>query len=449
MDEPLVDEKGQDSGAGQKKKARAILILAVVLGVVYAYNVFFSSPPGDQVTEKTAGGETPTGPGRDSETAGEAPTSGAIDIEKDGERAYVLEFDKRLAQQTQTIERIAEETKKTQARLEERLSEMQNDLDKKIGILVEEQTTAEDDRQRNIRYGPGGLPVPGDQISGPVGGERKAAPSQIEYVSFGRSQTGDAGKPFQPIKDAKETIDGGLKTPETKPIGSQARQEQERREKEARRKIDVPAGAYANVTLLHAVDCPVGDKLAVPVVLPVMSSIRGPNGDIVDLGHAHLLGKCVGLANTERGRISVERISYVGADGKQQNVKVTGYIVDRRDSGQDVAGYYESKEGEALAKAALANAIAAMGKLSILTESTTGVSTMTGAATSTLTGDVGKAAVGAALGGAAERTSQYYQSQLERLIPIVHVEPALPLNFVSTDPFEVDDPSQDYVNENL
>jgi len=450
MEEPPVDEKQTATPNDQKKKAKMLIIGMAILGAVYAYNVISSRSTKTKEPEAPVQAAAPldgSSPGPTETSAldpGKEPAKG-IDIEKGDTRAYVLEFDKRLTQMSQTQSKMLDDIKENQNKLEQKLQAMDNAIDKKIGILVEEQTKAIDDTARNLRYGPGGLPAPGDKITGPVGvapGDKKPAKSQIEYVSFGQPAGTQGGKPFQPIQDAKDALGGKLKTPETKPIGSQARSDADRAKAAAKKKIDVPSAAYAHVTMLHAVDCPVGDNLAVPVVLPIMGAIRGPNGDIVDLGNAHLQGKCVGLANTERGRITIEKISYVGSDGKQQFIKVEGYVVDRRDSGQDVKGFYDSKAGSAVAKAALTNAIAALGKLAVLSESTASVAPGTGAVTSTVTGSIGKAALGAALSGAADRTAMYFQAQLERIIPLVHVEAALPLDFVSTAPFEVDDPDE-------
>lgn len=445
MEEPPVDEK-QASQKEQSKKAKLLIIGVVVLGSLYAYNAINSRGTKTQLPDKREQVSPPVeaissdSAAANSADAGKEPAKG-IDIEKGDTRAYVLEFDKRLTQMSQTQSKMIDDIKENQSNLERKLQDMNNAIDKKIGILVEEQTKSIDDNARNLRYGPGGLPAPGDQLTGPIGGatgDKKQAKSQIEYVSFGQGGT-QTGKPFQPVQDAKDALAEKFKTPETKLASNQAIQESSGVKAVSKKKIGVPAAAYAHVTMLHAVNCPIGDNLAVPVVLPIMGAIRGPNGNIVDLGNAHLQGKCVGLANSERGRITIEKISYVGADGKQQFVKVEGYVVDRRDSDQDVKGYYDSKAGSAIAKAALTNAIAALGKLAVLAESTTSVSSATGAVTSNVTGNIGKAAIGASISGAADRTAMYFQGQLERIIPFVHIEAALPLDFVSTAPFEVED----------
>jgi hypothetical protein len=443
---------GDGTGSKNPGKIPRKLIFVGVLVVVVAFaaNIYLSKTPSPSETtdathntdsrSTTVSNSQNVPPPADESSNG---TKSGIDLEKTDDKAFKIDFDRRLAMNNQALAKLQEELNALGNKQEQGIKKLNDDLTQRLGVLLENQTKTLDQRQHDIRYGPSaGIPgttsgegaTPGGLPPPP--GESAPVRSPIDYEVYGTAPTKDKDKPFQPFSDAAAAVRDRM-SPEPLPIDKKA---QAARESVKKKSIGVPSSSYAHVTLLHGVDCPIGNNLSVPVVLPIMGKIRGPNGDIVDLGAAHLQGKCVGMSNTDRGRIVVEAISYVGADSKGQFVKTEGYIVDRRDSNQDVKGFYDSKEGTALAKSALSNAIGALGQLAILSQSTQTTSAVTGGTTTVLNGgQVGAAAMGAAISGAANRTSNYYAAQLEKLVPIVHLEAGVPLDFVNTIPFEVSD----------
>jgi hypothetical protein len=448
---PLI---GGDDG-GRKppnpKLVRGVLAIAALLLVVYLYNVF-STPDKPAPREKPA-----------AEQSEKDKKDGRIDVATTPKESYAVpELDKRVTATTNEVQKLADVMRQFRESVDTKVGSLENKFDKRLGEMSEKITSFTYDTQEAVRRHAvaSGVPLPtlpGGTVlapgaSGslpPLGGGMGGGVSPISYVHFGTPL--GAAAPSKDILDiGKDTKDQlgkvadatDKKLRDAAGVGAAA-------VKPKTRKVTLPSASYVHVTNLHGVDCPANSKeQSVVVILPVQGVWKGPNGETHDLGAAHLQAHCVGLENkvegdTSRARITPTKLSYVGVDGTPQYITVSGYIVDRRDSSADVKGIYESRKGEVLAKSAAAAGIAAIGQISAAGEYTNVVGSSAGTVASTLTGNAGKAALGAAVGSAAERAANIYLQNVEALVPVVHLDGNLPLTFVTTSPFSVDFPTED------
>jgi len=211
--------------------------------------------------------------------------------------------------------------------------------------------------------------------------------------------------------------------------------------------LDVPAGSFAQITNLHGVDCPIGGSSAVsqqddlfsntPVTLQVRSIFKGPLRAQIDFKNAHLIGVCVGLRNTKRARIKIERFSYYDEYGKQQFIPINGYVNDGDDHSQDVSGTLISTPAKDVALLALSDFIAAVGSFTSQTESSTVTSAITGTATTDFTGDKARALFGAGIQNSANRTSQILAQQVAASIDVIHIDAGRKMEMFISGPFTV------------
>lgn len=434
-----------EPGQGGKKPpnpklVRAVFIGLIVAGILLAWSKFSDDEPKEKRAE----------PAKKEDSVARRP---AIDVQGVSKEGYAVEIEKRVTEMSQTMNKFVTNVEGFKQEVTGKLSEMNNRIDQKYGELADKisNTLYESDKAMRRGASAAGTPLPPPLMGSPLAPSTSAAGagvSPIAYVSFGGAAAPPPSKDLFNIgKDAKEVIDKTVEKQDanlrqaagiTAPAVVAAPKT---------RKEEIAAGTRVHVTNLHAADCPTGSQ-SVPIVLPATSELRGPNGNTIDLGAPHFIAKCVGLenkvdGNKSRARILVERLSYVGSDGKVQTVKVEGYIVDRRDSAQDIEGIYESKQGEALAKSAAAAGIAAIGNLTSSAEFTSIAGAGAGTTTSSLTGSPGKAALGAAVGAAAERVANFYLAQVEARVPIVHIDAALPMTVMLTTPFTIEVPRED------
>lgn len=437
-----------DAGQGGKKPPnpklmRAIFIALVVGGILFAWSKFSEDEPKQKRTEST----------KKEETSARKP---AIDVQGVSKEGYAVELEKRVTEMSQTMNKVVTGIEGFKEEVKGRLSEMNNRIDQKYGELADKITNTVYETDKAVRRGAAatGGPLPPPILGSPLapgvsstGGGGGVSP--ITYLSFDNRPSAPPSKDlFSVGDDAKKVVDKAVENTDEKLRKVASTTAPAVASAPKTRTIEIAAGTRVHVTNLHAADCPTGNQ-SVPIVLPVTSDLRGPNGTVVDLGAPHFIAKCIGLENKvdggkSRARILVERLSYADKDGNVETVdKLGGYIVDRRDSAQDIEGIYESKQGEALAKSAAAAGIAAIGNLTSSAEFTNIAGAGAGTTTSSLTGNPGKAALGAAVGAASERVAAFYLAQVEARVPIVHIDAAIPMTVMLTNPLKIKVPLED------
>jgi conjugal transfer pilus assembly protein TraB len=109
-------------------------------------------------------------------------------------------------------------------------------------------------------------------------------------------------------------------------------------EKKQDRIAHVPAGTFAEGTLLTGILAPVGGD-ALPVLIKLDALAVGPNRSRLPLKDAFLVGKATGDANSSRAIVQLHLLSYVGPDGRTIERKVNGWVVDA-DGMQGLKGEY-------------------------------------------------------------------------------------------------------------
>lgn len=209
--------------------------------------------------------------------------------------------------------------------------------------------------------------------------------------------------------------------------------------------LEIGKGSFARAKLLHGIDCPVGGTGVVtdlfshvPVTAIVTGKFIGPNGDVVDIGHAEFQGVCVGQRTTERARIKIESLSYVDEEGKQQDISVNGYINDGSDNSIDVPGFLISTRTDDLIKTASLAGLSTMAAALSGAQFTQTASAAAGTSTSTMTGDVGTSVAASGLAGVLERVATLTAAELEASVDIIRVSAGREIIFYSLEPIKVD-----------
>ena len=127
-------------------------------------------------------------------------------------------------------------------------------------------------------------------------------------------------------------------------------------------------------------------------------------------------------------RVTVQTLSYVGADGKSISVDAKGYVQDRRDSRADVLGFLDSTRGSQIGLAVVADALQAVGGLTTQKEFDTTRNT-DGSASSSFTGSVTKATAGALLSGGAGRMGKMIAEDAATYVDVVIIQAGAPVYF--------------------
>jgi len=184
------------------------------------------------------------------------------------------------------------------------------------------------------------------------------------------------------------------------------------------RSVHIPAGSFAEATLLTGVYAPTnGDPL--PVLLRLDAALVGPNRTRLSLPRSLLVGKAVGDANSRRATIQVDSLSLATADGRSVDLKANGWVVDD-DGIQGLRGRYVWRVDEIAGLAAATGGLSAASDALSARETTAAVTPL-GGTTSSVTGDPLKLAEFRALGGASAKISEMFAERLKEVVPAIHV----------------------------
>lgn len=184
------------------------------------------------------------------------------------------------------------------------------------------------------------------------------------------------------------------------------------------RTVHIPAGSFAEATLLTGVFAPTGGE-PLPVLLRLDAALIGPNSTRLRLPDALLVGKAVGDANSRRATVQIETISVATQSGRVHDVKTNGWVVDD-DGLQGLRGTYVWRADEIVTLAAATGALSAGADALAARELTTSVTPL-GGVTSAVTGDAERLAAYRALGGASSRLSEVIAERLKEVVPAIHV----------------------------
>lgn len=198
-------------------------------------------------------------------------------------------------------------------------------------------------------------------------------------------------------------------------------------------KIYIPSGSFMRAVLLGGLDAPTGGQAQNnpwPVLLRVQDNAFLPNRYRAKVKECFLLGSGYGDISSERAYIRLESISCVLNSGEVVDTQAKGYVVGE-DGKAGMRGRLVSKQGQVLANALMTGIISGIGQG--IQQSATNYSTSPLGTVGTVEpGKQFQAGIGAGIGKALDRLSQYYITLAEKLFPIIEVDAGRVVDVVLT-----------------
>ena len=199
--------------------------------------------------------------------------------------------------------------------------------------------------------------------------------------------------------------------------------------KEKERYAYLPLGSFVKCTLLTGVFAPTNESNPLPVLISVDEAFYGPNNTRIPLKGAFAIGKAIGDVVSKRAIIQIVSLSMALPDGKVfEHEGNLGYLAGE-DGHLGIEGTVIYNTGRQLGLNFLSGFLA--GGAEALSQAET--STVTGAYGQTsrnVTGDTGRYAMFSGLANSAQGMSNYYQKQLNTMIPAVKIEAGKKVIFV-------------------
>ena len=199
--------------------------------------------------------------------------------------------------------------------------------------------------------------------------------------------------------------------------------------KEKERYAYLPLGSFVKCTLLTGVFAPTNESNPLPVLISVDEAFYGPNNTRIPLKGAFAIGKAIGDVVSKRAIIQIVSLSMALPDGKIfEHEGNLGYLAGE-DGHLGIEGTVIYNTGRQLGLNFLSGFLA--GGAEALSQAET--STVTGAYGQTsrnVTGDTGRYAMFSGLANSAQGMSNYYQKQLNTMVPAVRIEAGRKVVFV-------------------
>lgn len=486
------------AGEGEEKGRSPVkfLVIAIVLGLV-GWKAFSALTSSDEPAPRHASKSTQTtdstttyNRGRaqqrlaeDKKTQSQVDEAFQID-DRTGESSIVA-VDRRVNSTNERVESLRRAYEQGETRRQREMDKLQNSVEQKLSQLtnaIEGQGRDRVLRERDQLLNGGqkngsamdssGLPpLDGQGASTGAGTKTKAKPdSDFPYMQLGSTTAqGEAegasglfglGSSRKSDKATNQNVSTSGSTPPPPPseTGGIAKPltggDSAKKAKPEYDTVTVPGNSWVHVTDLHGVACPVANAPSsqsdgprallseVPITLPIKGEFHGPNGTTYPMGSPHVSGTCVGQeSNRPAGIVKIERLSYVGPDGKPQFIPINGYLIDRRDNQMGVAGFLDQASGREIALASFAAGMSAAGEVFSDSQFNTqifggGAQGGLGSARSIDGSKIPGAVAGDAFGEAFGRIAEYYDRQAARIIPVVRIQAGLPITMITTTPFQ-------------
>jgi len=198
-------------------------------------------------------------------------------------------------------------------------------------------------------------------------------------------------------------------------------------------KVYVPSGSFMRVALLGGLDAPTGGQAQNnpwPVLLRVQDNAFLPNRYRARVKECFLLGSGYGDISSERAYLRLESLSCVLNNGEVVDTPAKGYVVGE-DGKAGMRGRLVSKQGQVLANALMTGIIAGIGQ-GFQQSATTYSTSALGTVGTVEPGKQFQAGVGAGVGKALDRLSQYYITLAEKMFPIIEVDAGRVVDVVLT-----------------
>lgn len=204
-------------------------------------------------------------------------------------------------------------------------------------------------------------------------------------------------------------------------------------QEEQQGKTYIPSGSFMRAVLLGGLDAPTGGQAQNnpwPVLLRVQDNAFLPNRFRAKVKECFLLGSGYGDISSERAYLRLESLSCVLNNGEVVDTNAKGYVVGE-DGKAGMRGRLVSKQGQVLANALLAGIASGIGQAfqhSATTYSTSALGTV-----GIVEADKQfQAGIGAGVGKALDRLSQYYINLAEKMFPIIEVDAGRVVDVVLT-----------------
>jgi conjugal transfer pilus assembly protein TraB len=187
------------------------------------------------------------------------------------------------------------------------------------------------------------------------------------------------------------------------------------------------------VALMGGLDAPTGGQAQNnpwPILLRVQDNAFLPNRYRAKVKECFILGSGYGDISSERAYLRLESLSCVLNNGEVVDSTLKGYVVGE-DGKAGLRGRLVSKQGQVLANALMTGIISGIGQG--FQQSATSYSTSALGTVGTV--DSGKqiqAGIGAGVGKALDRLSQYYITLAEKMFPIIEVDAGRVVDVVLT-----------------
>ncbi len=194
--------------------------------------------------------------------------------------------------------------------------------------------------------------------------------------------------------------------------------------------VYLPLGSFAKGTLLTGAYAPTDETNPLPILISIDEAFYGPSRSRIPLKGCLAIGKAVGDINSARAIIQIMNISYVMPDGRVFETEGDlGYVVDTEGI-LGVPGKIVRKSGRVLTGAFATGFLSGAATGLAAGETTTFITPETGVATQIITGDFLKAAGYKGLAQAAERMSDYYARELEKITTAIRIDTGQKINLV-------------------
>ena len=241
------------------------------------------------------------------------------------------------------LERVAKKITTQNRALVERIGDLEQRLEEKLGETAGESTRG--DEEPPAATGKAEEKA-GDEV---IGGQKEGKEVRVNVPN------GDDLAPLGPSL--------GLKPIPIRPSSGRSGRiisfpvKHKRKEKG----VVLPTGSYVKAKLMTGVDAPEGKTY--PVLLALDYSYQGPNQHKIDLSGCFIVAKSSASLSTERMSFQAQRLSCVSKRGEFFERKINGFVADDIDNSFAVAAKVNSRQGRVAKMAFLKSLIDGIGEI--------------------------------------------------------------------------------------
>ena len=198
---------------------------------------------------------------------------------------------------------------------------------------------------------------------------------------------------------------------------------------ENKKAVYLPAGSFVRGTLLTGVFAPSQQSNPLPVLIRLKEAFYGPNNTRIPLEGAFAIGKATGDLTSERALVQITTLSAVLPSGQSFEQKGNlGYLTDI--GGQlGIKGIVIRNTGSQLALSFMSGFMGGASQ-ALADSQTTAVVGENGQISRNVTGSTATNAEFSGLANSASKLSEYYNKQLQEIIPAVKVDAGVDVYFI-------------------